>query len=179
MEETVVQGFGKTVLVTGGARSGKSRHAQALAEAAGGHTLVYIATAQAFDGEMTERIARHRSERDERWRTVEAPLALAAAIVEADAPDGVILVDCLTLWASNLMLTEADADTAIAALLDAIGRIEGRLVLVTNEVGMGIVPDNAMARRFRDLAGMLNQRVAAAVETVDLAVSGLTIRMKG
>jgi adenosylcobinamide kinase/adenosylcobinamide-phosphate guanylyltransferase len=91
----------------------------------------------------------------------------------------VVLVDCLTLWASNLMLAEADAETAIAALLDAIGRVEGRLVLVTNEVGMGIVPDNAMARRFRDLAGMLNQRVAAAVETVDLAVSGLTIRMKG
>ncbi len=180
-----MQGFGKTVLVTGGARSGKSRHAQALAEAgaeaAGGHTLVYIATAQAFDGEMTDRIARHRSERDERWRTVEAPLALAAAIAEADAPDGVILVDCLTLWASNLMLAEAEADaeTAIVALLDAIGRVAGRLVLVTNEVGMGIVPDNAMARRFRDLAGMLNQRVAAAVETVDLAVSGLTIRMKG
>ena len=174
--------FGKSLFVLGGARSGKSRHAQGLAEAAAtdhATRLVYIATAQAFDGEMTERIARHRAERDERWRTVEAPLALAAAIVEADAPDGVILVDCLTLWASNLMLAEADAETAIAALLDAIGRVAGRLVLVTNEVGMGIVPDNAMARRFRDLAGMLNQRVAAAVETVDLAVSGLTIRMKG
>ena len=139
-----MQGFGKTVLVTGGARSGKSRHAQALAEAggeaAGGHALVYIATAQAFDGEMTERIARHRAERDERWRTVEAPLALAAAIVEADAPDGVILVDCLTLWASNLMLAEADAETAIAALLDAITAL-----------------DDDAARPWRDVAHLLKR----------------------
>ena len=177
-----MQPFGKTLMVTGGARSGKSRHAQAAAEAsaaASGGALVYIATAQAFDGEMRDRIERHRADRDSCWRTVEAPIALAEAITSADGEGATILVDCLTLWASNVMLAEMDADAAINALLAAIGGLRGRLVLVTNEVGMGIVPDNALARRFRDLAGTINQRVAAEVETVDLAVSGLTIRMKG
>lgn len=173
-----MQSFGRTLLVTGGARSGKSRHAQAMAEAAGG-ALVYIATAQAFDDEMRERIDRHRAERDARWRTVEAPLDLAAAILSVDSADVMVLVDCLTLWVSNLLLADHDAEPEVRALIAAIGAMRGRLILVTNEVGMGIVPDNALARAFRDLAGTTNQRVAAAVDTVDLAVSGLTLRLKG
>lgn len=173
-----MQPFGQTLLVTGGARSGKSRHAQAMAEATGG-TLIYIATAQAFDDEMADRIGRHQADRDARWRTVEAPIDLAQAIRAADAAGSTILVDCLTLWVSNILLADMDIETELAALIDAIGDARGRLIFVTNEVGMGIVPDNALARAFRDLAGMVNQRVAAAVDTVDLAVSGLTLRLKG
>lgn len=168
----------KSLLVLGGARSGKSRHAQALAEASGGE-LVFIATAQAFDGEMTDRIARHRADRDRRWRTVEAPLALAEAIAAADRPDTTLLVDCLTLWASNLLLADADTDAAATTLVRAIEHTNARIVLVSNEVGFGIVPDNALARRFRDVAGLLNQRVAASVSQVDFVIAGLPQRLKG
>lgn len=167
----------RTWLVLGGARSGKSRHAQALAETrVGDH--VFIATAQAFDGEMHDRIARHRADRDARWRTVEAPLALADAIRAADGADVVMLVDCLTLWASNLLLGEHDADPAVDDLVATIAGLRGVVVFVSNEVGYGIVPDNALARRFRDVAGILNQRVAAVVERVDLVVAGLPLRVK-
>ncbi|WP_194151004.1 bifunctional adenosylcobinamide kinase/adenosylcobinamide-phosphate guanylyltransferase [Sphingomonas glacialis] len=168
----------KSLLVLGGARSGKSRHAQAIAEASGG-ALVFIATAQAFDGEMTDRIARHRADRDARWRTVEAPLDLPAAITAADRPGATLLVDCLTLWASNLLLAEADTDAAADALVATLARIGAPIVLVSNEVGFGIVPDNALARRFRDIAGLLNQRVAAAVSQVDFVIAGLPQRLKG
>jgi adenosylcobinamide kinase/adenosylcobinamide-phosphate guanylyltransferase len=167
----------RTWLVLGGARSGKSRHAQALAEARAGD-LVFIATAQAFDGEMHDRIARHRADRDARWRTVEAPLALAEAIRAADGDDVVMLVDCLTLWASNLLLGEHDIDPAVDDLVATIGAARGGLVFVSNEVGYGIVPDNTLARRFRDVAGILNQRVAGAVERVDLVAAGLPLQLK-
>ncbi len=172
-----MQVFGRSLLVLGGARSGKSRHAQAMAEALEGD-LVFIATAQAFDDEMTAKIARHRADRGARWRTVEAPLDLAGTILAEGKVGAVLLVDCLTLWASNLLLSEEDAQPRIAALLSAISASPARIILVSNEVGLGIVPDNALARRFRDLAGEVNQRVAAAVETVDLAVAGLTLRLK-
>lgn len=172
----------KSLLVLGGARSGKSRHAQAIAEASGGD-LVFIATAQAFDGEMTDRIARHRADRDARWRTLEAPLDLAEAIAAEDRPGATILVDCLTLWASNLLLADADTDAAaqtlVATLARASARPSARIVLVSNEVGFGIVPDNALARRFRDVAGLLNQRVAAVVTEVDFVIAGLPQRLKG
>lgn len=174
--------FTKSLLVLGGARSGKSRHAQATAEAiaeATGGELVFIATAQAFDGEMTDRIARHRADRDQRWRTVEAPLALSEAIAAADRPDATLLVDCLTLWASNLLLADLDTDAAAAALVATLEQTSARVVLVSNEVGWGIVPDNALARRFRDVAGLLNQRVAAAVSQVDFVIAGLPQRLKG
>ena len=173
--------FGRSLFVLGGARSGKSRHAQAVAEAAAADQairLVYIATAQAFDGEMEDRIARHRADRDDRWRTVEAPLALGEALMREDGPDVVMLVDCLTLWMSNLLL----ADDAIAArvddLVETISRLEGRVILVSNEVGLGIVPDNLLARRFRDAAGLLHQRIAAQVDTVDMVMAGLIQRWK-
>ncbi|TXC71380.1 bifunctional adenosylcobinamide kinase/adenosylcobinamide-phosphate guanylyltransferase [Sphingomonas ginsenosidivorax] len=167
----------RTWLVLGGARSGKSRHAQRLAEAfVGMH--VFIATAQAFDGEMRDRIARHRDDRDSRWQTVEAPLALAEAIRTADGADRVMLVDCLTLWVSNLLLGDHDIDAATDALVAAIDAASARIVFVSNEVGYGIVPDNALARRFRDVAGILNQRVAAVVDRVDLVAAGLPLRLK-
>lgn len=170
--------FGRSLLVLGGARSGKSRHAQRVAEAIGGR-LTYIATAQGHDAEMAERIARHRADRDARWTTIEAPVALDAAISGADAPDGVVLVDCLTLWTSNLLLGDHDADAAIDMLVSAIGSITGRVILVANETGLGIVPDNVLARRFRDLAGTINQRVAAQVDAVDFVLAGLSRRWKG
>jgi adenosylcobinamide kinase / adenosylcobinamide-phosphate guanylyltransferase len=167
----------RTLLVLGGARSGKSRHAQRLAEAAGG-ALTFIATAQSYDTEMADRIARHRADRDARWRTVDAPLALAEAIRAADDEDATLLIDCLTLWTSNLLLAEADWDAALADLVAAVAGARGRLFLVTNEVGWGIVPDNALARRFRDMAGTVNQRVAAACNRVHLVAAGLALQLK-
>ncbi|RZF66120.1 bifunctional adenosylcobinamide kinase/adenosylcobinamide-phosphate guanylyltransferase [Sphingomonas populi] len=166
-----------SLFVLGGARSGKSRYAQARAEAIAGE-LVFIATAQAFDAEMTDRIARHRADRDSRWLTVEAPIALTEAIVEHGAPGRVLLVDCLTLWTSNLLLGEHDIDAATQALEHAITTAPGPVILVANEVGLGIVPDNALARRFRDHAGLLNQRIAAAADTVILVTAGLPLSLK-
>ncbi|KRA60062.1 adenosylcobinamide kinase/adenosylcobinamide phosphate guanyltransferase [Caulobacter sp. Root655] len=167
-------------LVLGGARSGKSAFAQAAAEveaARGGGRLVMIATAQAFDAEMAERIARHRLDRGEGWTTLEAPFELSAALEGLGAGD-VVVVDCLTLWLSNLMLDERDVAEAAAELAMAAGRFEGALWLVSNEVGFGIVPDNALARRFRDEAGRLHQALARAADAVTLVVAGLTLRLK-
>ncbi len=165
----------RTILVLGGARSGKSRHAQALAEAIAPNRL-YIATAQAFDDEMLDRIAHHQADRDASWTTVEAPIALPEAIrAHTDAP--VILIDCLTLWLSNLLLADADLDAASDALANAIAASQAPIILVSNEVGFGIVPDNALARRFRDAAGRLNQRLAAACDAVDLVVAGIPLRI--
>lgn len=169
--------FDQSLLVLGGARSGKSRFAQMQAEALPGQ-LVYIATAQAFDAEMADRIARHRAVRGPRWRTVDAPLALAAAILAESRTDNVILVDCLTLWASNLLLGERDVAAAIPELTAAIANAPGKVILVTNEVGLGIVPDNALARRFRDIAGDINQAVAACVERAIFMAAGLPIVLK-
>ncbi len=166
-----------TLFVLGGARSGKSRYAQARAEALAGR-LVFVATAQAFDDEMTGRIARHRADRDIRWTTIEAPLDLPDAIAAQARPDTVLLVDCLTLWASNLLLAGHDTAGATHALCRAIDAAPGAIVLVANEVGLGIVPDNALARRFRDVAGTLNQAVAAVVAEVVLAVAGLPVIVK-
>lgn len=168
----------RTILVLGGARSGKSRHAQALAEAGDGER-VFVATAQPFDEEMRERIARHQADRDGGWRTVEAPLDLPAAIGREGAAGRVLLADCLTLWLSNLLLAEADLEAAGAALVAAVAAAPARIVLVANEVGLGIVPDNALARRFRDAAGLLNQRMAGLCDAVDLVAAGLPLRLKG
>jgi len=166
-----------STLVLGGARSGKSRHAQSLAEAGGGR-LVFVATAQAFDDEMTARIARHRADRDLRWQTVEAPLDLGAAIGRLDAPGTTVLVDCLTLWASNLLLSGKALEPELLALLATAESARGRLILVSNEVGLGIVPDNALAREFRDMAGTINQRVAAVVDHVHFIAAGLPLMLK-
>jgi adenosylcobinamide kinase/adenosylcobinamide-phosphate guanylyltransferase len=163
--------------ILGGARSGKSRRAQLLAETMPG-APIYVATAQAFDDEMADRIARHRSDRDGRWRTVEAPTELAAAIRTHGGNGNVLLIDCLTLWTSNIMLADVDVDKAIDELVATLAASPGPIVVVSNEVGLGIVPDNALARQFRDHAGRLHQRVAGIADVVEWMVAGLTLRMK-
>ncbi|MBX9730906.1 MAG: bifunctional adenosylcobinamide kinase/adenosylcobinamide-phosphate guanylyltransferase [Sphingomonas sp.] len=169
------------VFFLGGARSGKSRLAQELAENLADSQAVapvYLATGQPFDAEMTERIARHCADRGPRWRTVECPLNLAEAIGKEAVVGNVVLVDCLTLWVSNLLLSDADITQASDGLLSAIGGACGPLVIVSNEVGLGIVPDNALARRFRDEAGRLHQRVAAAADKVFFVAAGLSVSLK-
>ncbi len=161
----------RLTLVLGGARSGKSRYAEALLPAP---PRIYIATAQAFDGEMRARIAEHRARREAGWQTVEAPLELATAL-DVEAP---VLVDCLTLWLSNLMLQGHDVEQAAAGLLAALGRRTAPTVLVSNEVGLGIVPDNALARRFRDEAGRLHQTLAGLAGRVVFMVAGLPMTLK-
>lgn len=164
-------------LVIGGARSGKSGYALTRVEAHAG-PLAFIATAEAHDAEMADRIARHQGERGARWACHEAALDLPAAIGRAQASAAAILVDCLTLWLSNLMAAERDLATEIAALESAIAACPVPLVLVTNEVGQGIVPMNALARRFRDEAGWLNQRVARIAGEVVLVTAGLALKLK-
>lgn len=159
-------------LVLGGARSGKSSLAERLVRGMSGQPT-YIATAIAGDEEMRARIAQHREQRGEGWHTVEEPLALSDAIRAADGP---VLVDCLTLWLSNLMFAERDVAAETAGLLDAMAT--GPVVLVSNEVGMGLVPDTPLGRRFRDAQGRLNQAVAAAVPRVLFVAAGLPITLK-
>jgi len=167
-----------STLVLGGARSGKSAFAQKAAEsAAGAGRPVLIATGQAFDNEMAERIARHQAERGESWTTVEAPLALAEAITALPV-DAVAVVDCLTLWLSNLMLDERDVSAAAGELVEAVAACPARLWLVSNEVGLGIVPETPLGRRFRDEAGRLHQRLAQAVDEVYFVAAGLPLRLK-
>lgn len=163
-------------LVLGGARSGKSSYAEGLVQALP-PPWTYIATGQAFDEEMRARIATHRERRPPGWNTVEAPLALPEAIRAArgGAP---VLVDCLTLWLTNLMLAEQDIAAACEDLRAACSAASGPLVLVSNEVGQGIVPDNALARRFRDHAGVLHQRIAADAQRVVFMVAGLPMIVK-
>lgn len=166
-----------SLFVLGGARSGKSRFAQDRAEAEVG-THVYIATAQASDAEMADRIAHHRADRGAIWSTLETPLDLPKVIREHSGSGHVLLIDCLTLWASNLMMADRDAEAATDALCDAVRGYDGHIILVANEVGLGIVPDNAMARAFRDVAGRMNQRVAAVAQEVMFIAAGLPLRLK-
>jgi len=170
-------GNGSITLVLGGARSCKSRYAEALIEAQP-PPWIYVATAQALDDEMAGRIADHRSRRDGRWRTVDAPDDLAGALAAVPA-GAAVLVDCLTLWLSNRLLAGVDVDAEVAVFEQALDRRAGPMVLVSNEVGFGIVPDNALARRFRDLQGRLNQRVAARADRAVLMVAGLPLTVKG
>lgn len=160
----------------GGARSGKSAHAERLI-AQFPAPWTYVATAQAYDDEMRERISIHQSRRSEGWRTLDAPLDLVGALdsVPDEAP---VLVDCLTLWLTNHMLAEHDVEAETARLAEVLSRPRGPWFVVANEVGLGIVPDNALARRFRDAAGRLNQRVAAAADEVLFMVAGLPMRVK-
>jgi adenosylcobinamide kinase/adenosylcobinamide-phosphate guanylyltransferase len=168
-------------LIIGGARSGKSAQAQALAEAEAtrrGGAPVMIATAEALDDEMAERIARHRAERGPAWRTFEAPLDVAAAL-RGLGPQDCAVVDCLTLWLSNLMFAERDLEAETAAMLAAAAAAACEVILVTNEVGMSIVPENALARRFRDEAGRMNRRAAERADEVTVMFAGLPLRLKG
>ena len=168
----------RLTLVLGGARSGKSRHAEALVSETS-LPRTYIATAEAWDDEMRRRIARHQEDRGPDWRTVEAPSDLARAIASEAGAGRVVLVDCLTLWLSNALLAERDVDAAQTELLAALRGAAGPVVCVSNETGLGIVPDNALARRFRDAQGSLNQAVAAIAARVDFIAAGLPIRLKG
>ena len=164
-------------LVLGGARSGKSRHAERLASTSG-LSPVYVATAQALDGEMARRIARHRARRGPVWRTVEEPLDLVATLQQECAPECIVLVDCLTLWLTNLMVAERPVEAECARLLERLPSLESPLILVSNEVGQGIVPDNAMARAFVDHAGWLHQGIAERADAVVLMTAGLPHRLK-
>jgi len=164
------------ILVTGGARSGKSMRAEARTQEFAGKPI-YIATAEALDAEMSERIARHRSRRGGDWLERETPLELVRALTETDGA-GARLVDCLTLWLSNLMHRECDWEQEGRRLVEALGRQNSAVVLVTNEVGLGIVPDNALARKFRDAAGILNQMVARTADEIELVVAGFPMRVK-
>jgi adenosylcobinamide kinase / adenosylcobinamide-phosphate guanylyltransferase len=163
-------------LVLGGARSGKSRYAESLFVPLP-PPWAYVATAEAGDEEMTTRIAAHRERRAPSWKTIETPLELAEAVILCQPMP--ILIDCLTLWLSNLMLAESDIDAEILRLERALNAALAPIVLVANEVGSGIVPDHPLGRKFRDLQGMLNQRIAARADHVVLMVAGLPLAVKG
>lgn len=161
----------------GGARSGKSTYAESQALNCG-LSLLYIATSQAFDGEMEGRIAIHRERRGDEWQLSEEPLDLIEAIRENDQPTNVILVDCLTLWLSNLMHAERNVDQQVQSLCKMLTTLSAKIIFVSNEVGLGIVPENALARLFRDHQGRLNQSIAAAVDRVDFIAAGLPLTLK-
>lgn len=167
----------RSVLVLGGARSGKSAYAQGLAEGAAPDRL-YLATAEAKDAEMAARIVRHQCMRGAGWATREEPLALADALKAEARPGRVVLVDCFTLWLSNLLLAGDDLEAEVARLREAIGALAGPAVIVTNEVGMGIVPDNPLARAFRDAQGRANREIAEACDAVVLVAAGLPVLIK-
>ncbi len=162
-------------LVIGGARSGKSSYAERQARESG-LRVTYVATCEARDDEMTTRIAHHRERRPAEWRTVEEPLLLAATLRREAAADACLLVDCLTLWLTNAMF--AKREDGIDKLLAVLPTLPGRVILVSNEVGWGIVPENALARRFRDEQGRLNQRIAAIADQVTLVAAGLPLGLK-
>lgn len=163
-------------LVLGGARSGKSRFAEEMAERAA--RPIYLATGRAWDGEMSARIDEHRARRGPKWTTVEEPLDLAGVLPTLASPGAVVLVDCLTLWVTNLMMAERDVADESRRLAAAFGGLQGPVVFVSNEVGLGIVPDNAMARAFRDHAGRLHQEVAALADAVYFMVAGIPMTVK-
>jgi adenosylcobinamide kinase/adenosylcobinamide-phosphate guanylyltransferase len=168
----------RVVLITGGAKSGKSAEAERRVRSMGGEP-VYVATAQALDGEMAARVRAHRARRGEGWRLIEEPRDLARVLDQTDGT-GPRLVDCLTLWLTNEMLAEdGDWRGALSKLLEALGKQVSPVVLVTNEVGAGIVPDNALARAFQDAAGVVNQAVAAVADEVVLVVAGCALTVKG
>jgi adenosylcobinamide kinase/adenosylcobinamide-phosphate guanylyltransferase len=166
------------ILILGGARSGKSRHAESLADNHVGERL-YVATAEPGDEEMRRRIAEHRQRRGREWRTIEEPAALAGVLEQACSENSFVLVDCLTLWLSNLMMRNINAAREAEQLCRIVPRLAGTLVFVSNEVGLGIVPENELGRRFRDDAGLLNQRVAAVCEEVVVMFAGIALRLKG
>lgn len=169
--------MGKSILITGGARSGKSVLAERMTLALG-EPAIYIATAEAFDAEMADRIERHRARRGPEWQTLNAPNNLVAALSESDTSQRPRLVDCVTLWLSNIMLAERDWEAEVGTLTGLLPRLRAPVVFVTNEVGSGIVPDNALARDYRDAAGLTNQRLAEACDELWFCVSGHPVKVK-
>jgi len=171
---------GKITFITGGARSGKSGLAERLAHELDGKRA-YIATAQALDPEMVARIEKHRQDRGKAWDTYEEPLAIAELLQKLSSRYDVVLLDCLTLWLSNIIAHTGDGDVISAhseELIAAIRAFKGTLLIVSNEVGLGIVPDNPLARQFRDYAGLLNQKVAQVADEVYFTASGIPIKIK-
>jgi adenosylcobinamide kinase/adenosylcobinamide-phosphate guanylyltransferase len=167
------------VLVLGGARSGKTGFAERLAMR-NGHKPVYLATASALDGEMRERVRTHQAQRAGRFKTVEEPIELADAIVTTAKSNDVILVDCLTLWITNLLEANKDVAAAVEDLAAVLAQVKAaRVILVSNEVGLGIVPDNPLARSFRDIAGAAHQRLAEICDDVYFVIAGLPLTLKG
>ncbi len=167
----------RLTLVIGGARSGKSGYAEKIVSAMA-PPWIYIATAEALDDEMRERIGHHRGRRNANWRTIEAPLALPERIEALADSDHPILIDCLTLWLSNSLLADLDLERASDQLVAALEKVSSPVVIASNEVGLGIVPDTPLGRRFRDAQGRLNQRVAALADRVILMVAGLPMTVK-
>jgi len=167
----------RLTFVLGGARSGKSRHAEALVEAAAPAGL-YVATAEPLDAEMRARIEHHRARRGARWTTIEEPLALAPLLAAEARPGRPILVDCLTLWLSNVMHAGREPDAEIAVVVATLETLRGPVVMVANEVGLGIVPESALARAFRDHAGRLNREIAAVADRVVFIAAGLPLVLK-
>jgi adenosylcobinamide kinase/adenosylcobinamide-phosphate guanylyltransferase len=167
-----------SVLVLGGARSGKSAFAEKLVTASG-LRMHYVATGRAWDGEMQARISEHRDRRGADWQTHEEPLDLAGCVTAIDAPDRIILIDCLTLWVTNLMMEHRDIAAEFEQLAAYVPQAKARLVFVSNEVGLGIVPENRMARDFRDHAGRLHQIIAEISADVYFIAAGLPLKMKG
>jgi len=167
------------ILISGGARSGKSMYAEQRAAVLGSRRL-YVATAEAKDGEMAQRIAEHKQRRGDEWTTIEEAVELAEALLAQRGRTDCALVDCLTLWLSNLLLRRDTkyAEEKVEELLKILPRLDFHIVLVSNEVGWGIVPDNPLARRFRDLAGWTNQRIAAIANEVVLTVAGIPMIVK-
>ena len=174
---TMTEGI-STVLILGGARSGKSQHAQKLAEDAR-PDRTFIATAEGLDDEMSERIARHQADRGDAWQTVEAPISLCAAIEQACDDQYSVLVDCLTLWLSNIMHAEFDVDGEVQRLAQTVQAVSTPLIIVSNEVGMGIVPETPLGRKFRDVHGRLNQKIGQVCDRVEFVAAGLPLRLKG
>jgi adenosylcobinamide kinase/adenosylcobinamide-phosphate guanylyltransferase len=166
-------------LVIGGCRSGKSRHALELAEKISDIKRIFIATCVPYDEEMKDRVRRHQQERGSSWLTVDAPVELADTILTCSQNAHVVLADCLTLWMSNLLMESEQTDRRVEELIKAISRAQCPVILVSNEVGGGIVPENALARQFRDAVGFANQKVAACVDEVIWMVAGIPVKIKG
>jgi adenosylcobinamide kinase / adenosylcobinamide-phosphate guanylyltransferase len=177
MEQEAVKSQSRSLLVLGGARSGKSAYAQSLAEAYGPERL-YLATGAAGDEEMAARIARHQADRGQGWTTLEEPLEIANALRTQARPSRVVVVDCLTLWLSNLMLVGRDPRPAVTTLAEAIRALGGPAILVSNEVGMGLVPDTKLGREFRDWQGRANREIAEACDAAVFIAAGLPVRLK-
>ena len=173
--------MGTVTLITGGARSGKSAHALSLAQQAAGTRRFFIATAEALDDEMRERIAHHRTNRSADFATIEEPTAIGAALSKLASRADIVVVDCLTLWISNLLMTRCGDEEILDEARELAATMTGApfaSIVVTDEVGAGIVPENAMARRFRDLLGWTNQAIAQTAERVLLMVAGYPLRVK-
>ncbi len=168
----------RITLITGGARSGKSRFAERLMAARPARHAV-VATGTAGDAEMAARIERHKAERDPTWEVIEQTISVRAAMRNAARPDRVVLLDCLTLWISNLMGEKRDVEAEVQGLVGTLQNAAGPVIVITNEVGLGIVPDNALARAYRDHLGRANQSVAAAADCVLLMTAGIPLALKG